>query len=75
MTDKKTHCENLYQNFLDLKKKTHIDVEHFTSGKVPSPQAIKAEDLLKKEEIRQQLLHCKDSLSLKPEEWFEIENS
>jgi hypothetical protein len=72
--NKKILCEDLYKEYLELKKKTHITVQDHISGKPLNYNYINAKDLLKKEEIRQQLLDCKECLNLKPEEWFEIEN-
>jgi hypothetical protein len=74
MTNKKLLCENLYKRYLELKEKTRVDVNVNTSGKITDPKHLSAEDLLNKEAVRQQLLDCKDSLDLRPEEWFEIEN-
>ena len=74
MTDKKTHCAELYKMYIELDRKTHINVETYVPGKPLKPQYINPEELLKKEEIRKELLDCKDFLDLKPDVWFEIEN-
>ena len=74
MLDKKLHCENLYKEFLTVKKETDILVQDYIKNGVFSHE-IKAEDLIKKEELRQQILDCRDCLVLTPEEWLDIENN
>ena len=74
MAEKKKYCEDLYNEYLELAKKTHIRVENYVPGKPLTPQHINPEDLLKKEEVRLKLLECRDILPLKEHEWFEIEN-
>lgn len=74
MTDKKMRCKELYEKYVELEGKTRIVVETYVPGKALMPQYINPEDLLKKEEVRKELLDCKDFLDLKPDVWFDIEN-
>lgn len=74
MSDKKTRCEELYKEYLELDQKTRIVVQNYVPGKKMIPQHIDPEELLKREELRMQLLDCRDVLSLDSEELFELEN-
>lgn len=77
MSSKETRCEKLYKEYQTLREKTRIKVETLTPGKEIKPQEVAMEDLLRKEEVRKELLEkCRKegSLQLTQEEWFEIEN-
>ena len=75
MNDKNVNCADLYKQYLELEAKTDIPVQNYIPGKDLIPTPINGDDLLKREEIRRQLLVCKNELDLKPEEWFEIEKA
>lgn len=72
MSEKKTKCEELYTEYKSLLEKTNVQVQG--SGAISAARIPDAKDFLRKEEIRQELLDCRDSLDLSGEEWFEIEN-
>lgn len=76
MEDKKKYCGNLYEEYKRLKEKTNLIAQKMTIGQKISPQHIDPKDLLRREEIRIELIkNCKDFLdSLKPAEKFELEN-
>ena len=60
MAEKKKYCEDLYNEYLELAKKTHIRVENYVPGKPLTPQHINPEDLLKKEAHLNHMLYCLD---------------
>ncbi|MEK7644930.1 MAG: hypothetical protein AAB391_01205 [Patescibacteria group bacterium] len=74
MSDKKTRCEELYKEYLELDQKTRIIVGNYVSGKKMTPQHIDPEELLKREELRMQLLDCRGVLDLSDDQLFELEN-
>jgi len=70
-------CQELYEEYVDLARKTRLMAETYVPGKPLRVQTINPEDILKKEELRKKLLdRCRPFLEskLSPEELFEIEN-
>lgn len=67
-------CQKLYKEYLKLKEKTQL-VIHSVEEKEVKPQILDPEDLLRKEEMRRELIsNCRKYLSLTPEQWIELEN-
>lgn len=64
-------CRKLYGQYTELVNKTQRYMQ--TPGRKVDPKYVKPEDRDRKEEIRLQLLDCKECLKLSPREWFEIE--
>ncbi len=65
-------CQRLYEQYMELVEKTRMHIQ-VPGNKRADQKHIKPEDLEDREEIRLQLLNCKDCLDLTPGEWFKIE--
>lgn len=77
MSDQKSDCQKLYEEYKALRDKTKLVAQTHKAGSEIKPQLINVNDLVKKEEIRKKLVEkCGDYLKdiLQPDELFEIEN-
>lgn len=71
VNNKKDVCQRLYEQYTELVKDMRLHVQ--VSEKKADPKYIKPEYFARREEMRLQLLDCKDCLKLPPREWFKIE--
>lgn len=74
---KRNKCETLFNEYKELQEKTALLVHNYKPGKSIEPQSVSVSDIIRKEEIRQELLKdCREYLEkeLTPEQIFEVEN-